>query len=105
MDLAERHARGERGVAGVMLESFLVSDRQELGTGRGSLVYGQSVTDACIDWETTEELLERFATAVARRRASVDVDREAAQRIERLEPLEEREVEDGLGRGVEPAAH
>jgi 3-deoxy-7-phosphoheptulonate synthase len=103
-DLADRHRRGERGVAGVMLESFLVSDRQELGAG--ALVYGQSVTDACVDWDTTEALLECFASAVAKRRASgVDVDRERGHALEGLEPLEEGEVEDGLGRGVEPAAH
>jgi 3-deoxy-7-phosphoheptulonate synthase len=105
-DLAERLARGERGVVGVMLESFLVSDRQELGTGE--LVYGQSVTDACIDWDTTEALLERFASAVARRAGTasgVDVDRERGHALERLQPLEEGEVDDGLGRGFERAAH
>jgi len=70
-DLAERLANGERGVAGVMLESFLVADRQDLGGAdrNGGLVYGQSVTDACIGWDTTAAVLEHFADGVTRRRA------------------------------------
>ena len=47
-----------------MLESFLVEGRQDLGDGT-DLVYGQSITDPCIDWETTVSVLEQFAAAVA----------------------------------------
>ncbi len=54
-------------VFGVMLESFLEEGSQALGDGRG-LVYGQSVTDACMGWETTEAVLRDLAQAVARRR-------------------------------------
>ena len=36
-----------------MLESFLVAGRQEIGTDAGPLAYGQSITDACMDWDTT----------------------------------------------------
>ena len=53
-----------------MLESFLVAGRQDLPPGtRGQLVYGQSVTDACIDWDTTAIILDQLAGAMARRRS------------------------------------
>jgi 3-deoxy-7-phosphoheptulonate synthase len=64
-DVAEQLAAGQTGISGVMLESFLVPGRQELG---GSLTYGQSVTDACMGWDPTVEVLERLATATAKRR-------------------------------------
>jgi 3-deoxy-7-phosphoheptulonate synthase len=67
--VAEQLASGERGIVGVMLESFLVEGRQDLGD-LSNLTYGQSVTDACIGWDTTEATLEELAMAVrARRRA------------------------------------
>lgn len=70
-DIAERIAGGERSVVGVMLESFLVAGRQDLTLGRAAdLTYGQSITDACIDWSTTAAQLDRLADAVAQRRAS-----------------------------------
>jgi len=50
-----------------MLESFLVEGRQNLVPGE-ELTYGQSITDACIDWEDTASALERFASAVEARR-------------------------------------
>lgn len=56
------------GVAGLMLESHLVAGRQEIG--RGPLIYGQSVTDACIDFETTAEVLRGLARAVRPRAAA-----------------------------------
>lgn len=46
---------GEIGILGVMLESNLVEGRQDIG--KGPLTYGQSVTDGCIAWQTTEDLL------------------------------------------------
>jgi 3-deoxy-7-phosphoheptulonate synthase len=67
-EIAQLVAAGERGVAGVMLESFLVAGRQEPApTG---LTYGQSVTDACMSWDTTESVLRDLAAAAARRRAN-----------------------------------
>jgi len=67
-ELADRVRAGERGILGVMLESFLVAGRQELIPGRrAELVHGQSITDACLDWATTSALLERLARAVAAR--------------------------------------
>jgi 3-deoxy-7-phosphoheptulonate synthase len=65
-------ADGESAIVGVMVESFLVSGRQELGADgspRQELVYGQSITDGCIDWETTVELLDKLAESVRARRA------------------------------------
>jgi len=56
-----------RAIVGVMMESFLVGGRQDLEPG-GDLVYGQSVTDACMDWETTVLSLDRLSAAVQERR-------------------------------------
>ncbi|HVL85174.1 MAG TPA: 3-deoxy-7-phosphoheptulonate synthase [Pseudonocardia sp.] len=70
--LAARIAGGERGVVGLMMESFLVGGRQELGP---AMTRGQSVTDACMGWETTAELLHELAAAVAARRRSAASDR------------------------------
>jgi 3-deoxy-7-phosphoheptulonate synthase len=67
-DIADQVAAGQCGIAGVMLESFLVEGRQEIGP-RGDLVYGQSVTDACLGWATTADLLRTLADAVRRRRS------------------------------------
>ncbi|WP_129669843.1 3-deoxy-7-phosphoheptulonate synthase [Phytoactinopolyspora endophytica] len=68
-EIAGQLAAGQSGIAGVMLESFLVEGRQDID---GELTYGQSVTDACMSWETTEELLDVLATAVRSRRTTVE---------------------------------
>jgi len=65
--IAEQVTAGERGLTGVMLESFLVEGKQEPGPP-DSLTYGQSVTDACMDFGTTAEVLEGLASAVRSRR-------------------------------------
>ncbi|MEV6772910.1 3-deoxy-7-phosphoheptulonate synthase [Nocardia sp. NPDC051030] len=68
-DIAGRIAAGERTVVGVMLESFLVAGRQDLTLGHAEdLTYGQSITDACLDWDTTAAQLDALADAVAARR-------------------------------------
>jgi 3-deoxy-7-phosphoheptulonate synthase len=68
--LAEQLTAGERGLAGVMIESFLVAGRQEPGDPK-TLTYGQSVTDACMDIEMTSTALDTLAASVrARRRTS-----------------------------------
>ena len=51
-----------------MIESHLVEGRQDLIPGE-NLKYGQSVTDACVSWETTEQMLEELADAVRKRRS------------------------------------
>jgi 3-deoxy-7-phosphoheptulonate synthase len=65
--LAEQISAGETGIAGVMLESFLVAGKQEPGDP-ASLTYGQSVTDACMDIDMTAAVLTELATAVSARR-------------------------------------
>jgi 3-deoxy-7-phosphoheptulonate synthase len=65
--VANQVAAGEDGVLGVMLESFLVAGRQDLQTGQAP-VYGQSVTDACIDLEETRAILDMLAEAAEKRR-------------------------------------
>jgi 3-deoxy-7-phosphoheptulonate synthase len=64
--IADQIADGNSDIVGVMLESFLVEGRQDLGDGE--LVYGQSITDACLDWDTTVSVLEQLAAAVEARR-------------------------------------
>jgi 3-deoxy-7-phosphoheptulonate synthase len=62
-EVARQIESGSRGIFGVMAESHLLGGRQDLGQG---LVYGQSITDACLGWSDTEQLLERLANAVGR---------------------------------------
>ncbi|MEE2659029.1 MAG: 3-deoxy-7-phosphoheptulonate synthase [Candidatus Latescibacterota bacterium] len=59
---------GSTDVFGVMMESNLVEGRQDLISGRAA-TYGQSITDACIGWDTTEKILEELAQAVRARRS------------------------------------
>lgn len=75
-DVAAQIADGNAQIAGVMLESFLVAGAQKLDpeklkiNGGEGLVYGQSVTDACMDMDTTVDLLAELAAAVRERRQS-----------------------------------
>jgi 3-deoxy-7-phosphoheptulonate synthase len=73
-DVATQLARGERRIAGVMIESHLQDGRQDIVAGK-PLAYGQSVTDACIGWDSSVALLETLASAVRRRR---EIGRRAA---------------------------
>ena len=66
-DVAGQIAAGERRVMGVMIESNLEAGAQKLVAGQ-PLVYGQSITDGCIDWPETHGLLEELAAAVRARR-------------------------------------
>ena len=66
-EIAAQIAAGEERIFGVMVESHLVAGRQDLLKGR-PLKYGQSITDGCIGWETSVEVLERLAAAVRQRR-------------------------------------
>jgi 3-deoxy-7-phosphoheptulonate synthase len=67
-DVAAQVAAGSGAIVGVMIESFLVGGRQDLGEP-GALVYGQSITDGCLDWEKTVEVLEGLASAARARRS------------------------------------
>jgi len=66
-DVAAQIAAGDKRIMGVMIESNLVAGAQKLEAGQ-PLVYGQSITDACIDWPETHELLNELAVAVRTRR-------------------------------------
>jgi 3-deoxy-7-phosphoheptulonate synthase len=68
IDVAMQVARGNRAIFGVMLESNLVEGRQNVVAGQ-SLVYGQSITDPCIAWDSTQDVLSRLAGAVQERRS------------------------------------
>ena len=67
-DVAAQVSAGSDRIFGVMLESHLVEGRQDQKPDQ-ALVYGQSITDACISWDTTVEVLEKLAEAVRARRA------------------------------------
>ncbi|MEL6438488.1 MAG: 3-deoxy-7-phosphoheptulonate synthase [Cyanobacteria bacterium J06621_8] len=56
---------GSENVAGVMIESHLVAGNQSIPNNGSPAVYGQSITDACVGWETTETMLNDLASAVA----------------------------------------
>ncbi len=66
-NLGEQIAHGEQRLMGVMLESHLVEGRQE-PTDQAPLIYGQSITDACLGWEASAETARGLAEAVHRRR-------------------------------------
>jgi 3-deoxy-7-phosphoheptulonate synthase len=68
-NLCQQIAGGSRAIVAAMLESNLIEGNQKLIPDRSQLTYGQSVTDACIGWDDTLEILENFATAVRQRRA------------------------------------
>lgn len=71
-DLAKRLALGEQTVFGMMIESHLHEGRQPFSAGVHSpkgLKYGQSITDACLDWDSTVELLDILSHSVEQRRA------------------------------------
>ena len=66
-DVSRQIESGERRIIGMMVESNLLPGRQDLIPG-APLVYGLSITDACIGWEASVDVLERLARAVKRRR-------------------------------------
>ena len=66
-NLCEQISAGNAGIMGVMIESNLVEGRQDIVPGK-PLVYGQSVTDACLGWDDTATLLDHLAQAVRNRR-------------------------------------
>ncbi|MDH3354969.1 MAG: 3-deoxy-7-phosphoheptulonate synthase AroG [Chromatiales bacterium] len=66
-DVAGQIAHGDRRIIGVMIESNLVAGRQDWRADQ-ELVYGQSITDACISWDESEPLLRELAGAVRKRR-------------------------------------
>ena len=71
--VADQVREGSSNLMGVMIESHLVEGNQKLSSDLSELTYGQSITDACISIETTQQLLGRLAEAVATRRSTVMV--------------------------------
>jgi 3-deoxy-7-phosphoheptulonate synthase len=70
-DIGAQIAGGDTRIVGVMVESHLVGGRQDLVPGK-DLTYGQSVTDGCIDWDTSIAVLENLAASVRARRLRDD---------------------------------
>lgn len=68
-DIGSQIAGGDERIVGVMVESHLVDGRQDLKEGT-ELKYGQSITDACINWESSLQVLEGLAEAVKARRVT-----------------------------------
>ncbi len=67
-DIALRIGDGDDRIFGVMIESNLVEGRQDLGENLDDLVYGQSITDACISFDDTTMVIKKLAQAVQKRR-------------------------------------
>ena len=72
-EVAGQITSGDDRIIGVMIESHLKAGRQDLLPGK-ELVYGQSITDACIGWEESVPMLEQFAEAVRARRLKHQVE-------------------------------
>jgi 3-deoxy-7-phosphoheptulonate synthase len=68
-EIAGQVARGNSAIVGVMLESFIASGKQSFVAGE-PLTYGQSITDECMGWDTSVEVLDRIAEAVRARRSA-----------------------------------
>jgi len=63
---------GDRNITGVMIESHINSGRQDVpAEGASGLKHGVSITDACVDWETTVGMLDRLNQAVKQRRVTL----------------------------------
>ena len=69
-EVVRQIAEGNQSIMGLMLESHLEAGNQSIPEDPPALRYGVSVTDGCIDWDTTETLLIELATALAKRKKS-----------------------------------
>ena len=73
-DVAVQIAGGDRRIVGLMIESHLIEGKQDLVEGK-PLLYGQSITDACIGWNDSVKVLHALAESVKQRRAGGGVAR------------------------------
>ena len=64
-EVVRQIAEGNQSIMGLMLESHLEAGNQSIPEDLSALRYGVSITDGCIDWDTTETLLVELATALA----------------------------------------
>ncbi len=70
-NIATQIANGAHEISGVMIESHLLEGQQNgEGKNKDDLTYGQSITDACIGWDETEDVLRELADAVEKRRSA-----------------------------------
>ena len=67
-DLANQLKNGEKRIKGLMIESNLVEGNQNINDDK--LIYGKSVTDACIGWEDTEKALYILSEAIEKRKSN-----------------------------------
>lgn len=63
-EIARQIRAGNASIMGLMIESNLAAGNQPLQADKGAMTYGVSVTDACIDWQTTEQLLRELAAEI-----------------------------------------
>ena len=63
--IAQQIAVGSRHILGVMIESHLMEGKQAIPDDLNQLTYGQSITDACVNFDTTAEMLHKLAVAIA----------------------------------------
>lgn len=68
LDAVGQIVAGNRSIMGLMLESNLNAGNQSAEQALSQMKYGVSITDACIDWQTTKQLLRQIATALAQKR-------------------------------------
>ena len=69
-NVSQQIAEGDKRIIGAMIESNLVEDRQNC-SNKDDLVYGQSITDACINWDDSFEILTKLSDAVQQRRVNL----------------------------------
>jgi 3-deoxy-7-phosphoheptulonate synthase len=72
-NIADQLVAGAQHLMGVMIESHLVAGKQPISKDRSQLVYGQSITDACVDLTTTTTMLRGLAKAVAASRTRLSM--------------------------------
>jgi 3-deoxy-7-phosphoheptulonate synthase len=64
-DVASQIVAGNASIVGLMIESNIGAGNQSITDNKADLAYGVSVTDACIDWQTTDDCISQFAEKVA----------------------------------------
>ncbi|KAJ9109322.1 hypothetical protein QFC21_000651 [Naganishia friedmannii] len=78
-DICKQLEEGEMGITGVMFESNLKAGKQNSdGKTLEQLEYGVSITDACVDWETSVDMLDRLNASVTKRREAVRAQKQAS---------------------------
>jgi 3-deoxy-7-phosphoheptulonate synthase len=65
-EITEQLVSGNKSIFGLMLESNLFSGKQKILDNKDDMQYGVSVTDGCIDWKETEEVIRSLAKAIIR---------------------------------------